>query len=87
MDLYQLLAVIGSLLSAEFVLGVWLSNQFGKVTIAFERLRKELLDKLEYHERHDDKRFDRVDNRFTQLHESLWEMKVSNLNEKLKVKE
>lgn len=37
----------------------------------FISLTKEILDKLEYHERHDDIRF-------SQLHDSIWDMKVRN---------
>lgn len=70
MDLAQLLSLIGSLLTAEFALGVWISNKFEKAEQRQAQSHKELISKLEYHEKHDDQRF-------SQIHDALWRLRFS----------
>lgn len=76
--LVQILALLGTI--GGF--GVWLSGQLNKIkdlifiqnektNIKIDTMEKSLLEKLEYHERHDDKRFGDV-------HDSLWKMKLRN---------
>lgn len=54
-------STIFAIVSAVSALTWWLSGQFSSVrTLVFERIglvEKVLLDKIEYHERHDDDRF------------------------------
>lgn len=72
------LALIGCLaviLGAVWGHSLWLSKQFGLLRdLIYSKvgaLEDVLLSKLEYHERHDDKRF-------SDLHNELWEMKLRN---------
>lgn len=78
----QVLAQILALLGTIGGFGVWLSGQLNKIkdlifiqnektNIKIDTMEKNLLEKLEYHERHDDKRFGDV-------RDSLWEMKLRN---------
>ena len=66
-----LAALIISLFSAEWVFIVWLSRQFTKVYSKMDELTDRILAKLEYHERHDDQRFQNVSN-------DIWSIKVRN---------
>lgn len=61
---------------------VWMNNQFNKIkdllfhqidkqNTKIDALEKSLIEKIEYHERHDDKRFEDVRN-------SLWEIRLRN---------
>lgn len=58
--------IIFTVVSAVASLTWWLSGQFSSVrNLVFERLglvEKVLLDKIEYHERHDDDRFSAIRN-------------------------
>lgn len=51
----------------------WLSRQFSSIRdlihSKISQTEKIILDKLEYHERHDDQRF-------SDLHNQIWEMKI-----------
>lgn len=55
------LGIIFTIVSAVSSLTWWLSGQFGSMrNLVFERVstvEKVIVDKLEYHERHDDSRF------------------------------
>lgn len=54
---------------------LWLNRSFSEVKeliyVKLEAMEKNILDKLEYHERHDDIRFNEV-------HKDIWELKLSN---------
>lgn len=45
----------------------WFSSQFGKIYEKMNDVQKNILDKLEYHERHDDARFADVQNQMWQV--------------------
>lgn len=53
----------------------WLSNQFRDVRnlvyVKFDELSKMLSEKIEYHERHDDQRFNSISN-------DLWAIRIRN---------
>lgn len=69
-------------------LALWLAGQFGGIrTLIYsqiEKLETHFTNKLEYHERHDDARFNNISN-------DLWELKLRNasayLTDETKVKE
>lgn len=69
------IVLIGSVLGSFGSLVWWLSNQFKDIRTfvqnTSDNLEKNFLDKLEYHERHDDKRFSDIVN-------SLWELRLRN---------
>jgi len=66
--------VVGLLISifgAVWSLAWWLSGHFTNIRKDFYALGKEILDKLEYHERHDD-------TRFSQIRDDIWDIRVRN---------
>jgi len=60
----------------------WLSNQFSGIkNFVFQQIKsveQTILEKLEYHERHDDIRFSGLDSRVTNIRDDLWNMRVRN---------
>ena len=60
-----------ALFSAEWVFIIWLSRQFTKVYAKMDELTDKILSKLEYHERHDDVRFNNLSN-------DIWAIRVRN---------
>jgi len=69
------LAFIGiyiTILGSVWGLGRYLDGRFSKVFEKIESVKDQLLGKLEYHERHDDKRF-------SEIREDLWEAKYLSL--------
>lgn len=81
---------IGSFIGGTLVLGAtaawmasqWFAAQFSStrhlIDIKIEKLESNILAKLEYHEKHDDQRFDSQDQRLDHLHNDLWEIRVRN---------
>ncbi len=71
----QTLALIATIITSVGTLTWWLSNQFKEtrkyVQDTVDNLEKLFFEKLEYHERHDDKRFSDIVN-------SLWELRLRN---------
>jgi len=69
------LGIIFTIVSAVSSLTWWLSGQFSGIRhMVYERIgltEKVLVDKLEYHERHDDVRFTGISN-------DLWDIRVRN---------
>ncbi|SRR5258708_3753461 len=72
---FAALGVIVTIITAVSTLTWWLSGQFSAVkNLVFERIgltEKAILDKIEYHERHDD-------TRFAQIREELAELRIRN---------
>lgn len=65
-------AIIGiylTILGSVWALGRYLDGRFTKVFEKIENVKETLLNKLEYHERHDDKRF-------SEIREDLWETRL-----------
>lgn len=69
------LSIIGATITAVGTLTWWLSGQFtGVRRLVHERIehtQKVIEDKLDYHEKHDDQRF-------SQMNNDLWAIKVRN---------
>ena len=70
-EIYKLLTIVGAAIGATMTLGIWLSGQFTKINNSIISTYEKVLSKLEYHERHDDARFETV-------RKDLWEMRVGN---------
>lgn len=69
-----IIAMVGlfiSIFAAVWSLAWWLSGHFSNIRKDFYALGKEILEKLEYHERHDDQRF-------SQLRDDIWDIRVRN---------
>lgn len=70
-----LLSPLGIILGAVWGFAIWMSRQFATlkdlIYTKIDALEKTLLNKLEYHERHDD-------TRFSEVHRELWEIKLRN---------
>lgn len=64
-----LIGIILSLIIAEAGFGAWITSRFDRVTKSVDKLREELLSKIEYHERHDDRRF-------ADMGDNIWELRV-----------
>lgn len=76
--MFETPVVIGLLLSlGTYLVGItyWLNNQFNKIRQLVydqsELTKKLLLEKIEYHERHDDVRFNELNN-------NIWELRLRN---------
>lgn len=86
MDWITPATVAVSIITAVWSLAMWLSKQFAAIrTLVFEqgeRIRDQILKKLEYHERHDDERFhdikEELDNRIQNLRNDVWEIRIRN---------
>lgn len=69
--LFPILTSIGAIIAGQFALGVWINSLFTiqrKESIA---MRDSMLAQLQYHERHDDRRFAEITN-------SLWEIRLQS---------
>lgn len=73
-----IVGLVCTILGAVWSLAWWLSGHFSAIRKDFYALGKEILDKLEYHERHDDQRF-------SQIRDDIWDIRVRlekhNLND------
>lgn len=73
--MFPLTGIIIALISSVWGLAWWLSKQFDNMrNLIYEKiewLQKTIIDKLEYHEKHDD-------DRFKSLGDSIWEIKIRN---------
>lgn len=67
-----IIAVV-ALLTAQAGFGTWLNSQFAGIRKEQASIREVILNKLEYHERHDDTRFSDINN-------SLWEIRLQLQN-------
>lgn len=69
------LSIITTILGSIFLLGWRLSNQFRDVRALVysqgEKIKEYILDKLNYHEKHDDERFDKIAN-------DVWLLRLRN---------
>lgn len=70
-----LLGIAGSIIAASWFQGIWISRQFSVIKDFINDKVDDVLNKLQYHERHDDKRFDDITNR-------IWMMKLENATSK-----
>lgn len=76
--MYEWATLVGIALTtvgAVWSLAWWFSGKFSNLTRIFyteiEKLQSTILNKLEYHERHDD-------SRFTQISNDLWGLRLRN---------
>lgn len=79
------IATIGvALFTGQWVAVSWLNKQFTSLRNTFytelKQMGKDVIEKLEYHERHDDNRFEQVDNKFEQLRNDIWELRLHGVN-------
>lgn len=67
-----------------WALAWWLSGQFSEIRSfvyqQMSRVEVNILDKLEYHEKHDDSRFD-------DLNKELWDIKIRLASKNIRLKE
>jgi hypothetical protein len=82
----NLLVVVAGLFltvfGAVWSLAWWLSGQFtairNLVYTTAEKTRDTILTKLEYHEKHDDTRFNGIHDRIKNLGDDIWDIRVRN---------
>ena len=74
-ELSLLVTVILAVAGIVWTFAWWLSNKFNSMMATFynkiDSVGAVILDKLEYHEKHDDKRFQQVSN-------DIWDIRVRN---------
>lgn len=68
---YTYLGFLGTVITAVWSLAWWLNGHFNNIRKEITLLGKDILSKLEYHERHDD-------SRFSQLRDDIWDIRVRN---------
>lgn len=68
---WGIMSLIAAIAGSVWSLAWWLNGHFNNLRKDFMALTKEILDKLEYHERHDD-------TRFGQLRDDIWDIRVRN---------
>lgn len=73
MDWAAILGTVAAVLTVQGGFGAWLNNQFAGIRKEQASIREVILNKLEYHERHDD-------TRFTDINNSLWEIRLQLQN-------
>lgn len=61
------LGVMLTVASSVWAMSAWLNGHFNLIRKEITGLGKDILDKLEYHERHDDSRFAQVQDAVTNL--------------------
>jgi hypothetical protein len=71
-DVYYMTMILGSVFGTIWGLAIWLTGKFSALKGQFyDKIDKSvglLLDKLEYHERHDDQRFAELNRDINALH-------------------
>jgi len=65
----EIIGVVLAILTAQWRLSNWLTKQFDSIKALVFSIESKVLDKLEYHERHDDQRF-------SELHDRLWQLSL-----------
>ena len=69
------ISVLFVILGSVWGHSLWLSKQFASlrelIYLKVDQLESNFIQKLEYHERHDDARFQ-------EMHNNIWEMKLRN---------
>lgn len=75
MEFLPQLALGATIISAVWGHAIWLSTRFSsiqkEIDYKFEKILTTLTSKMEYHERHDDRRF-------SQISDSLWEIRLQS---------
>lgn len=65
----------------------WFFTQFASLKTFISDQSEKILNKLEYHERHDDQRFGEMANQFTNVRNSIWEVRVQQAANPIQKKE
>lgn len=78
MENYAYLGFLATVVTTVWSLAWWLNGHFNGMRKELAQLGKDILNKLEYHERHDDSRFSQVDSKFSQVRDDIWDIRVRN---------
>lgn len=73
-----LLAIAGTVIVSVGSLTWWLATQFKTTRDMIYKIKEDILTKLEYHERHDDLRFQESKNDIQNVSNQIWEIRVRN---------
>lgn len=68
-DWIAILGVYITILGSVWTLGQYINGRFTKIFDKIDSVKDQILMKLEYHERHDDKRF-------SEIREDIWETRL-----------
>lgn len=75
MDWIELVGIITSLV-VVIITANW--RQYLSIRNLIDEMKAEVLTKLEYHEQHDDTRFNQIAERFIAFNNDVWALKVRN---------
>lgn len=71
-----------TIFGAIWSLAWWLSGKFtflqNLIYTTAEKTTNSIMSKLEYHEKHDDARFNNVSNQISSVNNDIWEIKLRN---------
>ncbi len=74
-EFLQLLSTVTGVAAVVWTFAWWLSNKFNSMMSTFsdkiDKVGNMVLDKLDYHEKHDDQRFGQISN-------DIWDIRVRN---------
>lgn len=71
MDNWTYIGFLASVVTAVWTLAFWLNGHFNNIRKEITDMAKDVISKLEYHERHDDQRF-------SQIRDDIWDIRVRN---------
>lgn len=70
-DNWTYFGFLASVITAVWTLAFWLNGHFNSIRREITDMGKDIISKLEYHERHDDQRF-------SQIRDDIWDIRVRN---------
>lgn len=82
LNIVGLVGLFLTVFAAVWSLAWWLSGQFTAIRNLLyneiKSLERNLFEKLEYHEKHDDTRFTSIDTRLSSVRDDIWDIRVRN---------
>lgn len=78
MDNWTYIGFLASVITAVWTLAFWLNGHFNGIRKEIVEMSKDIISKLEYHERHDDDRFSNIRDSVLQVRDDIWDIRVRN---------
>jgi hypothetical protein len=75
---WGILTLVTAIAGSVWSLAWWLNGHFNNLRRDFLLLSKEIVSKLEYHERHDDTRFSQIRDSILQVRDDVWSIRVQD---------
>jgi len=88
--LFQVIGLFLTIFAAIWSLAWWLSGQFTGIRnllyTQIDKLNNTFAEKLDYHEKHDDQRFNSISKDIGSVRDDVWEIRVRNAaNDNVKI--